>query len=322
MIKIVKPGLYGEVPEADYHADCVEPAPSLSNSIAKLLVTRSPRHAAHKHPRLNPNLRQDDTEPNRTQDIGTAAHKIILGRGRIIDVMPFDDYRKDAAKKARDNARASGRVPILADDMASVELLAEAARDQIASTSLANYFDAPGRSEVTMVWREGEVWCRGRVDRLPDSVLAGGHVVLADLKTTGGSAHPDDWQSTAFDLAFDVQAVMYPRGLQRLVPDIRSVTFKFAVLEQKPPYGLSVVEFSGQALEEAAQLVDLAIKMWAVCLRRGEWPGYDDAVVDPPHWRSMRAEMRRLAMLDRIQRWQRPLGLDHERRPSAIEAAE
>jgi len=320
---ITKPGIYDDVSERDYHADCVGPMPSLSNSIAKLLVTRSPRHAAYKHPRLNKDLRPEDTESNRAMDIGTAAHKTVLGRGRQIDVLPFDDYRKKAAQEARDAARDAGNVPILADDMDAVRLLAEAAMDQLAGTSLAGYFDAPGRSEVTMVWRDlGGVWCRGRIDRLPDSVADGGHVVLADLKTTAGSAHPDDWQSTAFDLAYDIQSVMYPRGLQHVIPAaIRSVTFKFAVLEQKPPFGLSVVEFSGQALEEAAQLVDLAIKMWAVCLKRGEWPGYDDAVVDPPHWRSIRAEMRRLAMLERINRWQAPLTFDN-RKTAAIEAAE
>lgn len=318
---IVKPGLYDDVSERDYHADCVGPMPSLSNSIAKLLVTRSPRHAAHRHPRINKDLREDDFEPTRPMEIGTAAHKTILGRGRQIDVLPFDSYRKKEAQQARDASRAAGNVPILADDMDAVRLLTEAAQDQLAGTSLAGYFDAPGRSEVTMVWREGEVWCRGRVDRLPDSVRNGGHVVLADLKTTAGSSHPDDWQSTAFDLAYDIQSVMYPRGLKRLIPEIRTVTFKFAVLEQKPPFGLSVVEFSGQALEEATQLVDLAIRMWAVCLKRGEWPGYDDAVVDPPHWRSVRAEMRRLAMLERINRWQAPLVLDG-RKPAAIEAAE
>lgn len=307
-MKISKPGLYDDISEADYHADCVRPMPSLSSSIAKLLVTRSPRHAAFKHPRLNPDMRPEDSEPSRPMDIGTAAHKMVLGRGRQIDVLPFSDYRKKEAQQARDDARAAGNVPILADDMESVRLLAEAAMDQIASTTLAGYFTSPGRSEVTMAWKEATgTWCRGRLDRLPDAVTAGGHVVLADLKTTGGSAHPDDWQSTAFDLAYDIQAVMYPRGLKALIPCIRSVTFKFAVLEQKPPYGLSVVEFSGQAIEEAAQLVEVALKVWAACIKRGQWPSYDEAIVDPPHWRSMRAEMRRLAMLDRVARWQAPL---------------
>lgn len=312
-MKIDEPGIYDDIPEAAYHADPVGPAPSLSASVAKLLVQRSPRHAAHAHPRLNPEW--DGTrEPTRPMEIGTAAHKVILGKGAAIDVLPFDDFRKKEAQQRRDAARAAGRTPILADDMESVTLLAEAARDQLATSSLAGYFDAPGQSEVTMVWRgPAGIWLRGRIDRLPAAALEGGHVVIADLKTTAGSAHPDDWQSVAFEKAYDVQADLYPRGLKTLIPAIRSVEFKFAVLEQQPPYGLSVVEFSGQAVEEAAQLVDLAMKMWAACIKRGEWPGYEEAIVDPPQWRSMRAELRRLAMLNRLADWQRPLELEGAR---------
>lgn len=308
VIKVSTTGLFDNIPEHDYHQDCVEPMPSLSNSIAKLLVGRSPRHAAHKHPRLNLKWRADEQEPTRAQDIGVAAHKMILGKGMTIDVLPFDDFRKKVAQEARDISRAAGRVPILEDDMDSVRLLAEAAMDQLESTSLAGYFDAPGRSEVTMIWRDvGGIWCRGRLDRLPDAALDGGHITIADLKTTAGSAHPDDWQSIAFEKAFDVQSVMYPRGLRALVPSIRTVEFKFAVLEQTPPYGLSIVEFSGQAIEEAHQLVELAMGMWATCIKLGRWPGYEEAVVDPPYWRSQRAELRRLAMLNRLAQWQAPL---------------
>ena len=40
-----------DMPEADYHKD-PSPTPSLSSSIAKLLVNESPYHAYRQHPRL------------------------------------------------------------------------------------------------------------------------------------------------------------------------------------------------------------------------------------------------------------------------------
>jgi hypothetical protein len=93
MTSITEPGLYEGVPETVYHADPVEPGPSLSSSIAKLLVTRSPRHAWHEHPRLRKAKALEVEAPSKAMDIGTAAHKLILGRGRDIVEITADDYR-------------------------------------------------------------------------------------------------------------------------------------------------------------------------------------------------------------------------------------
>lgn len=317
-----KPGLYDEVPDAVYHMDPVGPAPSLSSSIAKLLVTRSPRHAWYENPRLNKAKALEVEAPSRAMDIGTATHKLILGRGRDIVEVAADDYRKDVAKKVRDAARAAGKVPILSHEMANVRILAEAARDQLADTDLAGILD-DGAAEVTGVWQDtGGIWCRMRLDWLPDSARDGGHITVLDLKTTGGSAHPDDWQRTAFDMGNDFQDAHYRRGLERLIPGVRSVRFVFAVLEQDAPHCLSLNEFGGQAREEASILAELARGLWGECLRRNDWPGYpaETTHIDPPKYRSDRAEIRRLAMLRRMERWQRPLedGIGAKRQPDML----
>ncbi len=296
----------------------------MSSSIAKLLVHRSARHAAFKHPRLNKHI--DVEKYDAKKAIGTAAHRALLGVGHKIVQCPFPDFKTKAAQSMRDSALAEGSTPVLADDMNEVEMMVEAARDQLADTDLADYFDAPGKSEVTMVFKVPvpgfeSVWCRGRLDRLPDAVREGGHVVIADLKTTSGSSHWDDWESIAYDMAYDIQSVFYPIGLRMLIPEIRSVTFKFAVLEQKPPYGLTINEFPGLAIEEAQQDVALALRIWATCLKAGKWPSYDGAthVMDKAPWRSMRAEMRRMALLRIVERWQ---GVGAHKRPDLLPAAE
>lgn len=314
---IDKPGLFDDVNERDYHADPVQPAPSLSSSIAKLLVTRSPRHAWYEHPRLRTAKALEVEAPTRAMDIGTAAHKLILGRGRDISEIVADDFKTKAAREIRDNARAEGRTPVLSHDMANVRLLAEAFRDQLAGTEFAGLLDQ-GDAEVTGVWQEaGGIWCRMRVDWLPAAARDGGHITVLDLKTTGGSGHPDDWQRTAFDMGYDFQDAHYKRGLMRLLPGVRSVRFVFAVLEQDPPYGLAFNEFGGQAAEEAAILMELARGLWGECLRRGEWPGYSTETthIDPPKWRSERAEIRRLALLRRSDRMQ---GIGAKRQPEAL----
>lgn len=305
MNMLAEPGLYDDIADRDYHADPVGPAPSLSSSIAKLLVYRSARHAAYAHPRIKKPLGEVE-KYDAKKAIGTAAHHTLLGRGGAIKVCNFDDFKTAAARTMRDQALAAGQTPVLADNMAEVDLMVEAARDQLASSDLAGYFEAPGKAEVTMVWRAGPVWCRGRLDRLPDAVREGGHVVIADLKTTSGSSHWNDWESIAYDLAYDIQSVFYPFGLRTLIPAIRSVEFKFAVLEQKAPYGLTVCQFPGLALEEAQQDVSLALRIWEGCLRTNQWPSYDGGtvVLEKAPWRSMRAEMRRMALLRIAERFQ------------------
>lgn len=302
-------GFYDDIPEKEYHRDPC-PLPSLSASVAKLLVNRSPMHAKNGHPKLNPTWSEEEKESTRPMDIGTAAHKLFLGKGRDVVTLPFDSYRKDAAKLARDKARMAGAVPILQDDMASVEIMVEGIRDQLASTRFAKCF-SNGKAEVTAAWQDrNDVWCRIRFDYLPNYVHDGGHVSIADLKTTGGSAHSDDWQSIAFEKAYDYSSVLYPRGLKRLIPTIGEVEYNYLVVEQKEPFAINVVRFGNQALSEAEEMIEAAISTWAVCMKRGQWPGYDieeGSVIDPAFWRSSQKELRRLALQHRIDRWQRPL---------------
>lgn len=309
---IEKPGIYADVSESDYHADCVGPSPSLSSSIAKLMVSRSPRHAWFEHPRLNKAKALEVEAPTPAMDIGTAIHKLVLGEGKAIKEIPFDDFRGGEARKMRDAARAAGMVPVISDKLANVRLVAEAFRDQLAATEFSGILEA-GTPEASGIWQDtGGVWCRQRIDWLPDSARNGGHITVLDVKTTGTSAQSDDWQRHAYDMGYDIQDAFYQRGLRALIPDVRSVRFVFAVIEQDAPYGLTLNEFGGQAFEEAAILVDIAVRMWGACLTRGAWPGYptETTHIDPPKWRSDRAEIRRLALHARMDRWQRPLSAD------------
>lgn len=312
---ISAPGLYPDIFEDRYHKDPVI-EPSLSSSVGKELVNRSPRHAWIKHPRLNKAKALEVEKTDRKKDIGSAVHKLVLGKGRAIKVLNYDDYKKHDAQRAARAARDADMVPILADDMRKVELIHEAFNDQILDTELRGYFEAPGQSELTVVWREANgAWCRARFDRLPDECRDAPFPILADVKTTTTSAYFSDWEYTAYDLAYDFQSVFYPRGLRALCPAIRdpNLTMKFAVIEQEEPYCLSINEFPGLATHEAMEDVALAIQMWGNCLKCGtdikSWPGYGGQTntMDKAPWRSTKSEIRRRALQDMMMHWQRPL---------------
>lgn len=313
------PGLYEAISDEVYHQDPCS-VPSLSSSIAKLLVMRSPRHAWLQHPRLNKAKALEVEATNRKRDIGSVSHKLVLGAGKMVRVLNFGDYKSGDARKARDAAKAAGQAPILADDYEKAEAIARAVRGELQGTELDGIFEE-GESEVTIVWHDiGGIMCRSRVDFMPAAVRRGGHVTVPDLKTSSGSAHPEDWQRAGFDIGANIQAAFYERGLKAVIPTIRTVEFRFVVIEQEEPHAASVVAMGGQAMEEARGLVELAMQMWAACMKSGSWPGYskETTFLDPPIYYARSMETRRLALLHMLSQWQRPLGMQPP--PLQIEA--
>ena len=311
---ITEPGLYTDVDEKTYHSDPC-PAPSLSSSIIKVLDRQSPGHAWWEHPRLRPGKALEIEQSTRTQGTGTVLHKLILGRGRPIKVLHFDDFRTNAAKAARDTAIANGETPILEKHYEAAEEVAERARARISASRVGHLIGPDkGDAEVTGVWQERNgIWCRMRLDWLPHEAREGGHITVIDLKTTEQSANAMDWQRTLFDFGGDIQSAFYTRGLKALIPNVRSVQFVFVVIEQHAPNGVALCKASGETFEDARETVDVAIRTWGACLARGtkldDWPLYENEIVDidPPVWRKTAAEMRRMRMLNRMAEWQRPL---------------
>lgn len=315
---IDKAGLYLDIPEKAYHGGGLTPKPPLSSSIAKVLINQSPGHAWWEHPDLNKSKALEVEQSTKTQGMGTAIHKLILGKGRPLKVLNFDDYRTNAAKAARDNAIADGMTPLLGKEMDRAEVVAEAAKRRLADSPIAHLIgEDKGDAEVTGVWQEANgIWCKMRIDWLPHAAREVGHITVLDLKTTGQSAKADDWSRTMFDFGGDVQDALYRRGLKKLLPDARTIDFVFVVIEQDEPCAVQLCRSSGETREMAQGSVALAIETWGQCLSRGtaleHWPFYEGEIadIDPPVWRSMASELAQLRMKNRLAHWQRPLDAD------------
>ena len=273
-------GIHAGVPEAAYHADCA-PEPSLSNSLATILLAQSPMHAKHAHPRLRSPA--DDEKPRdatAAMDFGSALHKRLLGRGAEIEVIPFPDYKKDVAKDRRDEARQFGRIPILQKDMPRLDAAAEAAMAQMLDHQDCVDFFAPGQSEAVLVWQESDVWCRGMVDRLPDHP----HAPAFDIKTTDMSAAPASWDRRMVH-AYRTQAPFYGRGLTRL-RGYAPPPMRFIVVEAQAPHAISVMCPAPSLYQMGMADVERAIRTWAECMKSSAWPGYPPftAHIEAPTW--------------------------------------
>jgi hypothetical protein len=257
-----------------YHSDPA-PEPSLSSSIAKILLTQSPLHAWMAHPRLNPNYVPEESS---RFDIGTAAHAVLLERdaSRIV-IVDADDWRTKAAKEERDAAREYGKLALLRKDHDNVLAMTAVAHKTIEQTELAGIF-ANGSAEETLIWRESDIYCRSRMDWISTD-----RKVILDYKTTD-SAEPDTFIRQIARMGYDMQAEFYRRG-ETLVNG-SNPTFVFLAQEISPPYACSLVALSNTYCELAQAKVAQAIHIWQRCLATGEWPGYSTHIhyAEPPAW--------------------------------------
>lgn len=261
------PGIH-TIDEATYHADPC-PDPSLSSSLICRLIDDSPFHAFWAHPRLTP----DPTEETSVvMDTGVIAHGLLLEGIDKAEVLDFDNYRTAASRQARDEARQNGRVPILKDKWAEVHAMVVAARERLDEHKEARSMFTKGKPEQTLIWQEGLVWCRARLDWLHDSFR-----FIDDYKTSGATANPTPiTRNKMFTDGWDIQAAWYLRGLKAITGV--DATFRFAVQEQKRPFALSVISPGPAVLMLAEKKINYAVSKFAECLQSGQWPSYPDRI--------------------------------------------
>ena len=263
------------VTEAEYFADPC-PMPSLSQSIARVLVTESPRHAWLRHPRLG----KQPEEATAALDDGSILHKLLLGKGASVEIIAADSYRGKAAQELRDAATAAGRIPILAARYTELAKAAQLLRQQSAALGFA----LTGQSEVALEWSEGDddpVLCRGRLDHV---FLDRG--IIYDVKKTR-SANPFYLRRKFVELGYDIQYAAYTRALAKLTPEFEGrVDFVFLFMEIEPPYSVVPVRPDGAFREIGSMRWQRAVEIWRKCLAADAWPSYCDSAItlDAPVW--------------------------------------
>lgn len=266
---VTKPGVYDGMPEDLYHSDPV-PAGSISSTGVKDILSSPARYAYNA---------EHGREEKKAWDIGKVFHALALGTGCDVEELAFENYRTKAAQDAEKKARAAGKVPMLAHEMAEVRAMEAAFR----ATPAAALLQPDGLPERSIFWQDDEtgVWCRGRLDHSngPNSL---------DLKTTD-DASPGAFAASAARYGYHIQEVLYRRGIRALglAGDLGSdPEFHFVAIEKKPPYLLAVYENDPEALVVAEELVSRALRRFAECQRTGYWPGYPAGITTLrfPRW--------------------------------------
>jgi hypothetical protein len=267
----------------EYHADPCD-VPSLNQSIAHTLVTRSPAHAWCEHPKLG-NLPK---EPTKAKDDGAVIHALLLGKGADVDVLDCDNFRTKAARTIRDEAIEAGRVPMLRKRYDQIVEAAGRIRANLAGFGVS----LEGEHELPIEWHEpgdeGYVVCRGLLDtvRFNEGVIVDvKKIVSADARTCARHA---------YEYGYDVQYAAYTSGVEKLRPELAGrVDFIFVFMELEPPYAVVPCRPSGAFRELGQRRWERAVLTWERCLRDGYWPSYTESItqLDAPPWALTQEEL-------------------------------
>lgn len=257
---VTEPGIY-QLTSEQYHADPV-PAGSLSSTGARRLLAACP--AKFEYERRHPQ------QPTRALDLGTAAHRLVLGDGPDLVAIDADDWRTRAAREERDDVRAEGGLPLLVADYDRVQNMAAALRQHpIAAALLA---PGSGLPEQSLFWVDEPtgVWCRARPDWLPHR--GPGRMLVADFKTTRDGS-PAGLARAMETYGYHQQAAWYLDGIRTLGLADNPV-FLLVFQESDPPHVVTVAELTAPTLRIAAAKNRRALQEYAKCAASGVWPGY------------------------------------------------
>jgi hypothetical protein len=246
-----------------YHADT---ASISSSGLRALLNPGCP--AQFKYDRDHPQ------PPKKEFDLGHAAHLYVLGEGPELEVIDFPDWRKKDAQIQRDEAYAAGKVPLLTKDHDMVMEMAE----QIRRHPIAGPLFTPGTgvAERSIYWTDPTtgVRCRVRPDWLRGPIIV-------DYKTIKDAA-PDTISRAIKDRAYHQQDAFYIDGVEAagLAPD--GARFVFVFQSKIAPYLITVRELTQQDRDIGRARNERALRIYADCLARDEWPDWTGPVTEIP----------------------------------------
>lgn len=238
--------------------------PAFSASRAKVVHASSPAHALVY------------TEPTPAMDAGSAFHALLLGSGPQIHLVDARDWRTAAAKAAKDDAHAAGKIPLLPPAFERISNAARTAADRMRDEGIM--FD--GSSEKTLLWAEqhefgpdgvADLACKCRIDHLR---IGPAKAQIFEVKTSA-SAAPRDVERTAESLGYGIAAAAYLRAMWAAYPDLLGrVEFFFIFVEIEPPYAISIFEPDEAFISVGSDRWQRAARTWAHCVSHNDWPAY------------------------------------------------
>ena len=256
-----------DLPAERYHA--IE---ALSSTVARDLLSASPRHALH---------RKQHREETPAMRLGTALHSAVLEpERRMIAVAPDVDRRtKDGKAKYEEFLLANaGKITLTADQG---DLLAGMLCGIRRCKSALAMLEAAPTRELSLFARDPSinVPLKARLDAI--SVTE--HFIL-DVKSTTEEATEHEFKQAIAKRGYGFQAAFYMHVAALL--GYRVDAFVFVVVESKPPHECAVFMLQPEVIDLYMPQVTKVMRTYAQCVGKAEWPGYEDKVheIGVPVW--------------------------------------
>lgn len=266
-----------------YHSDPFA-VPSLSASIARILLDECPLRAHLAHPKLG-GIRRP---PTQAMQLGTLIHALVFQQPIDLEIVHDENFRKKRSRQRRAAAKAEDRVIVLARELERAKVIAEAIVDEARKQGIE--LRRGGLVEQPAAWIEeteaGPIVCRGLFDWVHI-----GEAVALDLKTAR-SANPRELGKHIIEHGYDIQAAAYKSAIRALNDGMAGrEVFRWLFIEQLPPTAsqpiiLTVAEADGALAELGAARWRDACETWGRCITTNQWPAYTTGIarIAPPAW--------------------------------------
>lgn len=278
-------------------ADLPKEPPRLHQSIATVLVSKSPLHAWYKAFAEEPETFDD------TRNFGTVCHKLLLG-GKDLVIVDAPDWRTQKAREERDAALASERCPVLERRLQEAMPLCVRVHEYLAGHGIK----FQGQSEVTLLWRKNGVWHEGRLDHLilPAKFSRKKKALILDFKFTTVAATKKACENRFIEHGYDIQHAAYVEAVETLHPKLAGrVRMQFVFVEVNPPHAIRIMPVSGSMRTSGQWRWAKARELWKKYLAKygtdTPWPGYEDdgEPAECPAW-ALNAQIGQIEQEDRV----------------------
>lgn len=326
--------LFLDASPADYHARTGAP-PRLSQSIAKIIVDRSPWHAKR---RLDFGERDEPIEESarKTMDFGSVAHELLLGTGKgfavaqwappptLEEQLAASVAQPGAKPPKKPRAKATDKPPppgpfgdpewqnwqrgdakaakAAIRDRGLVPLLpkdlrrAEKLADRIREDLDRLGIRLDGRSELAAEWEENAGGMAVPCRGQADHVvLSEGRGIVYDLKIWD-TGNPRALRYKLPDMGVDIQAAAYTSAIEHVVPRLAG-RVSFVALVCEVGSGLVTDVPMGGTMKRLGELRwQRACRTFAWCIEHDLWPAYERGhPIDVPEHRLAEEEAAAIA---------------------------
>lgn len=269
--KMIEPGIYPDLDIDDYHA-----SEGISSSGISLILDCPRRYWGEYI--ANGGHHPKDTEKKREKFmLGRAVHMLVLEPEKFDDHFYYMNENVNLASKAgkemylKAKETAGKRQIIRASDWININHMAQSIKE----SPIWKKIREP-KVEHSIFWDGGifKTRLRARPDMFTDRLII-------DVKTTDCISN---FSKSIYRYGYHRQAAMQIDGLKQL--DGKERFFAFFVVEKKHPNLTICYTLDEQSISKGREEYLDGAAIYAECLRKDEWPGYDCnfQLISIPKW--------------------------------------